>query len=713
MAGADPNDASRWDVPTDWIETASTIPDEGDDSDSSELTSDESGSNDANIEGQYTDETPEGEAEDAPADESGFRLKANTTITVSVTTSSYISPDGSTGTTTSVTFSATGSIVIMVSGSWSAGDEANTGTVLTEEDSAATQLSPGPQALPSEAESSMIRAPRPLVLGGNGTSVSASGEYFSYAFAAIEFSVTVSNTTMDNDAPGGGMSAPSASLNLSLGSGSFSTDESDITVQESSESTSSSYAKSVQVIDKNVSGSATSLTLNLGDDDDAGDAIAQDDNTVTGYTSNATATSASWLPVDSQLPDDEEADDGPLSFSTIRFNRHQKTTLYATVSSQQSATSESSSSTMADIEDSSSGSTSLSFSINGFDYETTSKSKSEFSYLSASESSSDSAVGYDGRPSTHSEATSSHIIETLKESDRTFGFGFGSDGFNLANEYSSNDTVSDVLKSESTGESWILVYPDVNSASATSAETPPPAPYWIAGPELKMGSGHNIQFHYGGNLEDGFEGSYSNTNGFYQEMLNYNGTADRYEYTETVAETYPNTSEGDDLNAEESSADDSDIETAASPGTGGSNPTARFDKEGGTNSNVPEGGTVVTATNGERYVYDADGKLVGMLNDNGSLYWPLAWPENINEFSTDERAVILMCGSDKAAVDAIIRLFTVIKKPRTIGANRCFSYMDQVMDDLHFPTALSDISLASRAQSLMPKSGLRSHGGPG
>ena len=673
MAGGDQNDDSRWQVPAEWTDKAGTIPKD----------SDESASEDSDA-----DVTSVDEMDTAPTNESGVRFKASTTITASVTTSPLTTPDGNTGTTTSLTFSFTGSVVIMVSGSWSAGDEGNTGTVLTEDDISATQLSAGPQAPPSEAETSMTRAPRPLALGGNGTSVSASGEYFSYAFATMTFSVTMSRTTMDNGAPGGGLSVPSASLNLSLGSGSFSTDQSDITVQESSESDTSNNAKSVQVKEKNVSGSATNFTLNLGGDDDASDDDAASSDAASPSQSPAVLRDNDWsggITAPDNSADAAADDGGPVSFSTVSHNSHQKTTLYATQSGQQSATSESSSSTKADIEDSSSGSTSLSFSISGFDYETTSKSKSEFSYLSESNASSDSPVGYDGRPSSHSESVSSHVIETLDESNRTFGFGVGSDGIDLTNEYSSNETVSDVLKSESTSGSWRLVYPTITSSLAMSADNPPPSPYWVAGPELKMTSGHDIQFNYGGNLEDGFEGSYSETAGFSMESLKQDGTVDHYEYILTVQETYPNTNEGDDLNAEESSADDSDIETAASSGTGGSNPTARFDKEGGTNANVPEGGTVVTATNGERYVYDADGKLVGMLNDNGSLYWPLAWPENINEFSTDERAVILMCGSDKAAVDAIIRLFTVIKKPRTIGANRCFSYMDQVMDDLHFP----------------------------
>jgi hypothetical protein len=415
-------------------------------------------------------------------------------------------PDGNTGTTTSLTFSFTGSVVIMVSGSWSAGDEGNTGTVLTEEDIAATQPSSGPQAPLSEAETSMTRAPRPLVLGGNGTSVSASGEYFSYAFATMTFSVTISNTTMDNDAPGGGLSVPSASLNLSLGSGSFSTDQSDITVQESSEFDTSNNAKSVQVKEKNVSGSATNLTLNLGGNDDADDDDEASSDAASSSEIPAVLRDNDWTGGSTAPDNSADAaadDDGPISFSTVSHNSHKKTTLYATQSGQQSDTSESSSSTKADIEDSSSGSTSLSFSISGFDYETTSKSKSEFSYLSASNGSSDSPVGYDGRPSSHSESVSSHVIDTLDESGRTFGIGFGSEGLDFTNEYSSNETVSDVLKSESTTDSWRLVYPTITSSLAMMTNPQSTAPYWVAGPELEMTSEHNIQFNYGGNLEDG------------------------------------------------------------------------------------------------------------------------------------------------------------------------------------------------------------------
>lgn len=160
-----------------------------------------------------------------------------------------------------------------------------------------------------------------------------------------------------------------------------------------------------------------------------------------------------------------------------------------------------------------------------------------------------------------------------------------------------------------------------------SADNPPPAPYWVAGPDLKMTSEHDLQFNYGGNLEEGFEGSSSETTGFSMESLKQGGTVDHYEYTLTVGETYPNTNEGDDSNVEENFADNSGIGNAETSDTGGSNPTARFDKEGGANSNVPEGGKVVTASNGDRYVYDADGKLIGMLDLNGNLIWPLSWPK--------------------------------------------------------------------------------------
>ena len=578
MAGGDQNDDSRWKVPAEWTDKAGTIPKD----------IDESASEDSDA-GAISDDTTDA----APTNESGVRFKASTTVTASVTTSPLTTPDGNTGTTTSLTFSFTGSVVIMVSGSWSAGDEGNTGTVLTEEDIAATQPSSGPQAPLSEAETSMTRAPRPLVLGGNGTSVSASGEYFSYAFATMTFSVTISNTTMDNDAPGGGLSVPSASLNLSLGSGSFSTDQSDITVQESSEFDTSNNAKSVQVKEKNVSGSATNLTLNLGGNDDADDDDEASSDAASSSEIPAVLRDNDWtggITAPDNSADAAADDDGPISFSTVSHNSHKKTTLYATQSGQQSDTSESSSSTKADIEDSSSGSTSLSFSISGFDYETTSKSKSEFSYLSASNGSSDSPVGYDGRPSSHSESVSSHVIETLDESGRTFGIGFGSEGLDFTNEYSSNETVSDVLKSESTTDSWRLVYPTITSSLAMMTNPQSTAPYWVAGPELEMTSEHNIQFNYGGNLEDGFEGSYSETTGFTMESLKQDGTVDHYEYTLTDEETYPNTNEGDDSNADESSVDDSGTGDAETSDAGRSNPMARFDQEGG---------TVVTPTNAE------------------------------------------------------------------------------------------------------------------
>ena len=528
MAGGDQNDDSRWQVPAEWTDKAGTIPKD----------SDESASEDSDA-----DVTSVDEMDTAPTKESGVRFKASTTITVSVTTSPLTTPDGSAGTTTSVTFTSTGSIVIMVSGSWSAGDGGNTGTVLTEADIAASQSSSGPQAPPSEAESSMKRAPRPIALGGNGKSVSASGEYFSYAFATMTFSVTISNTTMDNDAPGGGLSVPSASLNLSLGSGSFSTDQSDITVQESSESDTSNNAKSVQVKEKNISGSATNFTLNLGgDDDDASDEDAASSDAASPSQSPAVLRDNDWtggITAPDNSADAAADDGGPVSFSTVSHNSHQKTTLYATQSGQQSATSESSSSTKADIEDSSSGSTSLSFSSRGLDYETTSKSKSEFSYLSESNGSSDSPVGYDGRPSVHSESVSSHVIETLDESGRTFGFGLGSDGLAITNEYWSNDIVSDISKTEMSYGTWIEVFPIITSGD--SNELPPPI--WVQGPELSTGQIYDTQYNYGGSLEDGFEGQLTDTFHYWADALE-NGVAVRYGEPATTTKIYPKANDG-------------------------------------------------------------------------------------------------------------------------------------------------------------------------
>jgi hypothetical protein len=364
-------------------------------------------------------------------------------------------------------------------------------------------------------------------------------------------------------------------------------------VQESSESGSGSNAESVQVKEKNVSGSATSFALNLGGDDDVGDDATGEGDAGSSNAPSPSPISAAPAYIESAGNADAaessggttEQAAGPLSFSSSSFNRHQKTTLYATQSSQQSASSQSSSSTNADIEDSSSGSTSLSFSINGFEYETTSGSKSEFSYLSEWQSSSDSPVGYDGRPSTHSEATSSHVIETLEESERTFGFGLGSDGLNVTNKYSSNDTVSDVLKSESTSGSWRLVYPTITSSLEMMTNPQSAAPYWVAGPDLEMTSGHNSQFNYGGNLEDGFEGTYSETTGFSQEFLNQEGTVYRYEYTLTVQETFPNTNDGDNAESNEQSG------TTAGSGSG----TTAF-ADGATqseNGSVAGGGSTV------------------------------------------------------------------------------------------------------------------------
>ena len=576
MAGGDQSDDTRWDIPVDWTDKAGTIPDG----------SDQSESDDGD-----TDETADGEAGATPKNESGARFKASTTITVSVTTGPYTAPDGSTGTTTSVTFTSTGSVVIMVSGSWSTGGEGNTGTLVTGDTTADTESSGGSETPPSDTESSMTRAPRELAMGGNGTSVSASGEYFWYAYATMTFSVTISMTTMDNGAAGGGLSVPSASFSLSAGSGGLSTDKLNISLQESSTSGSGGAAKSVLVKEKNVSGSATSFSLNLGGDEDASDDDADDDDATSSSTANASQVPAAPGNSDSaggsDPADDTDGsaaeDDGPLSFSSTSHNSHKKTILYAKQSSQQLEYSDSSSSTNADIEDSSSGSTTIELSLSGFSYETKSKSKSEFSYISESQSSSDPPASSDGRPGSHSESQSSHVVEILDESESTFGFGFGSDGFEFTNEYSSNETVSDVVKSESKAGSWRLVYPTLTSSLVMSMNPQLTAPYWVAGPDLKMGSAHNIQFNYGGNLEDGFEGSFSSTTGFYYELLNQNGTIDRYEYTNTSQETFPNTNDGDDSSSDGASAGNNATDGSDTPtvGTSSNNAsTATIDSAG-------------------------------------------------------------------------------------------------------------------------------------
>ena len=249
MVGGDQSDDNRWDIPLDWTDKAGTIPDD----------SDESTTDDGDAEVAPDDDILDDEAEATPTNESGLRFKASTTITVSVTTGPFTKPDGSTGTTRSVTYTSTGSVVIMVSGAWSSGDEGNTGTLQTTDATADTEASAPSETPPSVAESSMTRAPRELPMGGNGTSASESGEYFWYAYASMTFSITISTTTMHNGAPGGGLSAPSASLNLSVGSGSFSSTNSDVSFQASSTTSNSSSAKSVQVKEENVSGSATSF----------------------------------------------------------------------------------------------------------------------------------------------------------------------------------------------------------------------------------------------------------------------------------------------------------------------------------------------------------------------------------------------------------------------------------------------------------------------
>jgi len=109
------------------------------------------------------------------------------------------------------------------------------------------------------------------------------------------------------------------------------------------------------------------------------------------------------------------------------------------------------------------------------------------------------------------------------------------------------------------------------------------APSWVAGPDLKMTSGHDIQFNFGGNLEEGFEGSYSETTGFSQEFLNQEGTIDRSEYTFTIQETYPNTNNGD--------VPESNEQTGTTACSGGQ--TTAF-ADGGThaeNGSVADGGS--------------------------------------------------------------------------------------------------------------------------
>ncbi|MEZ6127585.1 MAG: hypothetical protein R3C59_02820 [Planctomycetaceae bacterium] len=581
MAEGDQADDSRWNVPEEWTSKASTIPD------ASEQSATESADDDGGGDG--------GEASDAAdtdaKDESGARFKASSSITVSITTGPFIAPDGSTGTTTSMTFTATGSLVIMVSGSWSSGDEGNTGTLATAAASAA-----------ATSASSMTRAPRQLATGGNGTSVSASGEYFWYLSASMSFSVTISTTVM-TDGTFGEVSVPSASFNLSLDNGSYSSDESDIMVQESTSSGSGGGAESVQVIEKNSGGSATSFALNLSTDDDSA-------------SSNASAAS--------QVPDTgsaSSADDSPLSFSSTSHNNHQRTTLYATESNHSSAYSESSSSTNADIEESSSGSTSIELSLSGFSYETTSKSKSQFSYIAESESTSDPPDSPDGTPGAASESRSLHVIETLDESESKFGFGFGSEGFDFTNEYSSNETVSDVSEHEGEWETWTLVYPELDS-SAMDANYAPPPPVWVQGPNLTDGNNTNIQYNYGGDLEDGFEGSLTETHHYWMDYLNDDGTVSRYENTETIQETFPNSNAGDGSGP---GAQTTDTDSSGNPATAfsdGSPPVG--------NGGVPTGGTIVTQPNGDQWVYDADGNLFGMIDTNGNVVWPLSWPPGFN-----------------------------------------------------------------------------------
>ncbi|MEZ6128532.1 MAG: hypothetical protein R3C59_07600 [Planctomycetaceae bacterium] len=660
MAEGDQADDSRWNVPEEWTSKASTIPD------ASEPSAAESSDDDGGGDGGEASDAADADAKD----ESGARFKASSSITVSITTGPFTAPDGSTGTTTSMTLTASGSLVIMVSGAWSSGDEGNTGTLATAAASAAT-----PAATPA---SSMTRAPRQLATGGNGTSVSASGEYFWYLSASMSFSVTISTTVMTNGTSGG-LSVPSASFNLSLDSGRYSSDESDIMVQESTSSSSGGGAESVQVIEKNSGGSATSFSLNLSSDDDSASSNASAASPVPDAAGNTGGASA--------------ADDSPLSFSSTSHNNHQKTTLYARESNQTSAYSESSSSTNADTEESSSGSTSIELSLSGFSYETTSKSKSQFSYIAESESTSNPPTSSDGTPGARWESESSQIIETLEESESKFGFGFGSEGVHFTNEYSSNETISDVSEHEGEWETWTLVYPELDS-SAMDADYAPPPPVWVQGPNLTDGNNTNIQYNYGGDLEDGFEGSFTETHHYWMDYLNDDGTVGTYQDNVSTNVTFPNANDGDN-GGDSGAPDDPDGgSTGTQPPDASDPPTtdgadddssqmAAFNDGSAANGSsqlgnggIPTGGTVVTQPNGEQWVYDADGNLFGMIDANGNVVWPLSWPA-----STQSAA---------ASFGNIVQTITnaMIQHHHNGGQNACFAFaqcqpFEQLSDEYH------------------------------
>lgn len=71
--------------------------------------------------------------------------------------------------------------------------------------------------------------------------------------------------------------------------------------------------------------------------------------------------------------------------------------------------------------------------------------------------------------------------------------------------------------------------------------------------------------------------------------------------------------------------------------------------------------------------------------------------------SADELRVFKMCGGNPDCEAGLRALVKAIKKPRYIGSNRCFSFMDQVMDDIGFDNSKGFMDSGDGTMRLTPQ----------
>ena len=123
---------------------------------------------------------------------------------------------------------------------------------------------------------------------------------------------------------------------------------------------------------------------------------------------------------------------------------------------------------------------------------------------------------------------------------------------------------------------------------------------------------------------------------------------------------------------------------SASGGTGGGTTTNDESADGGDGTSgvgaggVPNGGSIIPQANGDEYVYDADGNLVGMLTDDGNVYWPADWDEN--------------GPVDGISTNALEEIAIMLPSAINFGTNTCERYamnLEQCIRDLHHLESLA------------------------